>query len=134
MKKTSLYLIEFSDGVKVGISSSMKYRCESTYNKPWCKEIIYGIVFNKLAFPREIETLTKRYFKQYAGQHSPEYFIGVSFETILSKIESLILESERRIKEIKFNQHSVKGTTDYEEINFKFPVKKSLPMIGYNYK
>lgn len=81
-----LYLVEFDNGIKIGISSKLRGRLEE-YKHPWCRDIKRVKCF-KTKQSRALEKLLKKTFKRYiAHKNSTEYIINCSMENILSFIK-----------------------------------------------
>jgi len=74
---TLLYLLQFDNGVKVGIGG--KERLYS-YNKPWMRPVLREFSV-PLESPRALESAVKRNFREYTSG-SDEFFVGVHFEDI----------------------------------------------------
>lgn len=97
-RKSGLYIIEFDNGIKFGISKNIHSRFYSQYNKPWVREFKQVKVFahNK---PEQIELQLKRYFKHSIKEGSSEFLYNISFDEVIYFIYN----------HYRFKEHSIIG-------------------------
>jgi hypothetical protein len=69
-KISCLYIIEFEEGCKIGISSNVKNRMRD-YKKPWCKRIERSYIVHHES-PLDVENHLKRCFKDV--RHRGEFY------------------------------------------------------------
>lgn len=85
LSQKCFYIIDFRDGVKIGITSNFSNRVKD-YKKPWCKPIRDSYIIaneNNVA----IENHLKKCFKEYILKGSTEYF-NLSFRDVRKEIEA----------------------------------------------
>jgi hypothetical protein len=80
-----IYIIEFKDGIKVGISTCIKERI-AYYARPW-NQSMGRVRCYKAANPRVIETFIKQRFSKLTKKGSSEYLYGDRFELVVAFLE-----------------------------------------------
>jgi len=100
MKKLKgIYIVQFENGIKFGISNDMQNRV-LTYKQPWCrptKEII-GL---ECQYPKLVEQKVIEYFSDFAINPSREFLINVDLNNLkeyilcarFSKKEGMLINS-----------------------------------------
>jgi hypothetical protein len=87
--KKHFYVIEFDDGVKIGVTNSID-SLKGRYSRPWNKKPI-SISIEKTISPARTEHILKRLFwSETKDQNSTEFFKGITAEYVrdeLSKID-----------------------------------------------
>lgn len=106
MTKKGLYIIEFDNGIKFGITSNIDRR-KIAYLSPWDREIKQSKFFS-CDKPEEIESELKRHFKNKTKKGSTEFVYGVSFEDIVSVVIAGIFLLEE--KAVKWEKPKTKNT------------------------
>lgn len=84
---SGVYLIEFDNGIKVGMAKSIRIRLES-YAKPWVRPI-KNIACYRTTQALALESQIKRRFSRSRG-HTPgssEFLIATTFNFVKSEIE-----------------------------------------------
>lgn len=84
---SGLYVLEFADGVKVGIGKNLCNRLKF-YEMPFIKPVSKGYYF-KCLNPARFETILKRHFSRFTKLGSSEYFHGVRAGVVLSYLKSI---------------------------------------------
>lgn len=85
-----IYLLEFEDGMKIGMSANIKRRIKD-YEKPWCKPILNKIFFYYEDF-QDLELEILRKSKKYVDftVNSNEWITGISFEKMVINMDKII--------------------------------------------
>ena len=74
-KIKGMYMVKFSNGVKIGISDDIKERLRA-YKSPWCREIQEAIGL-PCQYPKIVEYAVKVFYKDHTLRGSPEFIIGI---------------------------------------------------------
>jgi hypothetical protein len=83
---SGLYVIQFENGIKIGIGSNLKARLES-YKYPWCRPIISMICY-KHPNPQAKELSLKHAFKNHMASGTKEFIVNVPLESVINFIET----------------------------------------------
>jgi len=88
MKKIKgLYIVEFENGIKIGISNNVHERLES-YKKPWCRPIVNSFIV-ECQCPIQLELRIKKQFKKsITYNESTEFITGVTVDIIKAYAEN----------------------------------------------
>lgn len=87
-KKSGIYIIQFDNGIKIGISKNINSRMHGVYRSPWVREIKQVKVYAHNN-PRHLEQAVINRFKSNIVNNSKEFITGVEFDEVCSYIRSV---------------------------------------------
>lgn len=91
-KISCVYLLEYSDGIKIGMSSDFIARLKN-YLKPWAKDVL-SVHYVERPYPRYLEALMLDHFKDSIEyRSSTEYVVGLSINILLWQLERIKLKA-----------------------------------------
>ena len=116
MKKTVLYVLQFDTGIKIGITNNLKHRLTS-YDRPLCKPIRFGVVYPDFSNPKLVEKEVKSNLRSHCKSNSPEYFQDIKFKEVLRNIREVAKSNELWLAQ--YSPNKLKNRMNMERIKIK---------------
>lgn len=90
--RSFVYLIEFDNGIKFGMSKGLKGTARvDSYKSPWCRQIKNEVIIHCL-HPGRIERKLQAKFRRYIKTRSSEFLIGIDFDVVRDYLENVLLK------------------------------------------
>lgn len=111
-RRRGFYVLEFDNGIKVGVSDNFDERLK-TYRSPWIRDIISSYFLETGDCYHIERQMTKFFKKNITTNHSYEFISGVNVQDVIDTLKSIMITSRLSKKDLFKNTVTKKGKWDW---------------------